>query len=425
MKYNFKNLIRKRGTIIVLIWGITLLGHAQNGRHSLPLKHGAHRIGVRTDEQMENWRGYGLGQFIHWGVYSIPGGTWKGQEYTGAAEWIRSWDKMSKEEYDQLYKQFDPAEFDAQAWARQAREMGVRYMIFTTKHHDGFCLWPSRYSDYTVAQSPYKRDILRQIVDAYTAEGIDVYFYFSIIDWNHPGYRPAVPETEEQKTKYELFKTYTRNQLMELLNSYPEAKGFWFDGSWDKAWINEAEWADKLGKELREIRPGLVIGSRFRADEYGNRRYDQNGDMIEDYDQAWERELPDRLEDVLGNDWECVMTIPENQWGYQANWRGYVKTPYDLIEMMMKSISLNGNFVLNFGPDPSGKIRPEECEIATEIGKWMKVNGEAVYGTGYSGLKDQGWGLITRKGNYYYLSVFNVPINRKLHIEFPKEAKNL
>lgn len=141
--------------------------------------------------------------------------------------------------------------------------------------------------------------------------------------------------------------------------------------------------------------------------------------MIDDYDQAWERELPDKLEDLKGNDWECVMTIPENQWGYQADWKGYIKTPCDLIEMMVKTVSLNGNFVLNFGPEPSGKIRPEECYIAESIGKWMQVNGEAIYGISYSELKDQGWGYITRKENRYYLTVFNVPVSNRLNIEFP------
>ncbi|MCD8166969.1 MAG: alpha-L-fucosidase [Bacteroides sp.] len=245
---NLDHFMKRAFVVTVLLLGITCMGYTQDERCPLSLRHGAYRIGVRTDEYMQHWRSYGLGQFIHWGVYSIPGGSWKGNQYTGAAEWIRVWDKMGKEEYDQLYKQFNPIDFDPAAWARQAREMGVKYLIFTTKHHDGFCLWPSRYTDYTIAYTPYKKNILRELVDAYTAEGIDIYFYFSIIDWKHPGYRSAVPETEEQKAKYEEFKIYTRNQLIELLDSFLEVKGFWFDGSWDKAWIGEAEWTDKLGK---------------------------------------------------------------------------------------------------------------------------------------------------------------------------------
>lgn len=266
--------------ILFLFLSMPLWAQAQTRRASIPLQHGAHRIGNRTDADMERWRQHGLGQFIHWGVYAIPGGFWEGKCYPGAAEWIRSWKEMPKDAYDSLYKQFNPTSFDAKAWAKQARQMGANYMIFTTKHHDGFCLWPSKYTDYTIAHTPYKKDVVKQIVDAYTAEGIDVHLYFSIIDWNHKGYRPAPPETRQDSIAYETFKEFTRNQLIELLTDYPAIKGLWFDGSWDKAWMNEAAWVDTLGLELRKLHPGLIIGSRFRADEYGKRHYDSNGDLL-------------------------------------------------------------------------------------------------------------------------------------------------
>lgn len=406
--------------ILLCLFSITLI--TQNKRTSIPLKHGAHRIGKRMDKDMQRWREHGLGQFIHWGVYAIPGGHWDSKYYSGAAEWIRSWKEMPNEAYDNLYKQFDPVAFDAKIWARQAKDMGAKYMIFTTKHHDGFCLWPSRYTDYTIANSPYKKDIVKDIVEAYSNQGIDVHLYYSIIDWSHDGYRSSPPANKEDSIKYESFKSFTKNQLTELLNDYPQIKGLWFDGSWDKAWINEAAWVDNLGKDLRAIHPGLIIGSRFRADEFGKRHYDSNGDLIDDYDQTWERDLPDNIEDLNGYDWDCVMTIPENQWGYHSDWKGYVKTSYDLIEMMVKAVSLNGNFVINFGPDGQGNIRSEEAKIAKEIGDWMKINSEAVYGCSYINLKKQGWGYFTGKDNRIYLTVFNRPVNNQLHIEIPKEG---
>lgn len=393
---------------------------AQQKRESIALEHGAHRIGKRTDADMQQWREHGLGQFIHWGVYAIPGGHWEGKFYTGAAEWIRSWKEMPKAAYDSLYKEFNPTDFDAKAWAKMAKEMGVKYLIFTTKHHDGFCLWPSKYTDYTIANSPYKKDIVKEIVDAYNAEGIDVHLYFSIIDWNHPGYRSAPPLTKQDKDNYGEFLTFTANQLKELLTNYPTVKGLWFDGSWDKAWIEEAAWVDELGKELRAMKPGLVIGSRFRADENGKRHYDTNGDLIDDYDQTWERDLPKTMADLNGVDWDCVMTVPENQWGYHSDWRGYVKTSYDLIEMMAHAVSMNGNFVLNFGPDGKGNIRPEETQLAKEIGEWMKINHEAIYGTEHAGLEKQGWGYYTQKGNKVYMIVFNPSISKKLKTVFPR-----
>jgi len=411
----------KKNILLILLCLLTGTAiHSQTRRVSMPLKHGAHRIGKRTDAEMQRWREHGLGQFIHWGVYAIPGGFWEGKYYPGAAEWIRSWKEMPKEAYDNLYKEFNPTGFNATQWAKQAKDMGAKYMIFTTKHHDGFCLWPSKYTDYTIAQSPYKKDILKQVVDAYTKEGIDVHLYFSIIDWNYKGYRSSPPVTKQDSISYESFKTFTRNQLIEILTNYPTIKGLWFDGSWDKAWINESAWVDELGQELRAMHPGLVIGSRFRADEFGKRHYDSNGDLIDDYDQTWERDLPNSIDDLNGSDWDCVMTVPENQWGYHSEWKGYVKTSYDLIEMMVKAVSLNGNFVINFGPDGKGNIRPEETTLAKEIGEWMKVNQEAIYGTYHSTVKKEDWGYFTQKGNKLYMCVFNKPINSQLKIEIPK-----
>ncbi len=393
-------------------------------RSSVALKYGANRLGRRTDAQMEIWRNYALGQFIHWGLYAIPGGHWDGKYYPGAAEWIRSWSEMPKDAYDNLYKQFNPKIFDAKAWAKQAKEMGTRYLIITTKHHDGFCLWPSKYTNYTVASSPYKKDIIKEIVDAYNQEGIDVYLYFSIIDWNHPGYRSSL-KTNEDRVAYEEFKTFTRNQLLELLDRYPSIKGLWFDGSWDKAWIEQADFCYDLEKELRSKIPGLIIGSRFRADENGKRHFDSNGDMMGDYEQGWERKIPDNIDVLQGNDWDCVMTIPENQWGYHSDWRGHVKTANELIEMLVKCVSMDGNFVLNFGPDGQGNIRPEETKLASEIGQWMKTNGKSIHDCGYAGLSKQDWGYFTqnRKTGKIYLHVFNVPVSGNLKVRMPEERK--
>ena len=410
-------------------------------KERIPLKHGAHRSGKRTDAAMQHWREYGLGQFIHWGVYSIPGGEWNGKKTTYAAEWFRSSGLITTKEYDNLYKQFNPVNFDAKAWAKLAKQMGARYMIFTTKHHDGFCMWPSKFTDYTIANSLYKKDIVKELVDAYTAEGIDVYLYFSIIDWSHPGYisggninTPAGKsafqtenssfKTKEQGERYEDFKTFTRNQLLELLENYPQIKGMWFDGSWDVAWVRNAAWVDTLGLELREKHPGLIIGSRFRSDELGNRHEDANGELIDDYDQRYERSLPSTLAETKGFDWDCVMTIPENQWGYHRDWSlSYVKTPYDLIEMTVKANSLNGNFVINFGPDGEGNIRKEEMEIAKGVGDWMSVYGDAVYGVNHSIFEKQNWGYITQKGDKVYLTVFNKPINNMIRVKLPKSNK--
>lgn len=394
---------------------------------TVPLKYGSHRTGNRTDAAMERWRDYGLGQFIHWGVYAIPGGHWEGKTYDGAAEWIRSWSGNSTPEnwkatYDKLYKQFNPVDFDAKKWAKQAKEMGAKYLIFTTKHHDGFCLWPSKYTDYTVKNTPFKRDIVKEVVDAYTAEGIDVYLYFSIIDWNHPGYRSAAPATADDSMAYEDFKKFTRNQLLELLERYPATRGLWFDGTWDPAWIRQAAYADALEQELRTIHPGLIIGSRFRADENGKRHFDSNNKLMGDYEQGWERKLPATYDVIKGRDWDGVMTIPPNQWGYNSDWHSsYVKTADDLSQMLMQAVSLGGNLVVNFGPDGNGNIRPEENAIAQQLGQWVKKMAPAIYSVRYANLPKPDYGYYTRKGQQLYLTVFNRPLNNIVRIAIPRD----
>lgn len=400
------------------------LSAQQNGKNEkITLLHGAHRVGKRTDATMEKWRGYGLGQFIHWGLYAIPGGAWNGKQYNGAAEWIRSWNGIPKSTYDSLNYSFNPTAFDAKAWAKTAKQMGARYVTFTTKHHDGFCLWPSKYTKYTVKNSPYKKDIVKAVVDAYGQEGIDVILYFSVMDWNHPDWRYDL-KTKEDSIAFERFKKFTRNQLIELLTNYPTVKGLWFDGTWDKSWVKQAAFADELETEMRQLRPGLIIGSRFRADENGKRHFDSNGVLMGDYEQGWERKIPAKIEDVHGNDWDCVMTVPENQWGYNAAWNGHIKTGMELIEMTARCVSLGGNFVLNFGPKGDGAIRQEEIKLAEEIGDWMKINQEAIYNCEYAGFDKQDWGYFTRKTgtDKVYMVVFNVPLSGALRIKTPQKV---
>ncbi|SFT17166.1 alpha-L-fucosidase [Sphingobacterium wenxiniae] len=398
------------------------------------IKYGPLVAANRTDENMEAFRNYGLGQFIHWGVYAIPGNEWEGVSARGgaaASEWIRSWRGPNAPNdwtsiYDNLYKQFNPKSFDAKRWAKQAKDMGAKYMIFTTKHHDGFALWPTKYTDYNITKSPYKKDIVKEVVDAYTAEGIDVYLYFSVLEWNNPDYFYKAPQTTEEKEKYNQFLQYTRNQLLELLDNYPQIKGFWFDGTWDQAWIQAYEFTYNLEKELRAKHPGLIIGSRFRNDEYGKRHFDSNGRLLGDYEQGWERKMPQDFEWLDGNDWDAVMTIPPNGWGYMKDWSGlYTKTTDDLLDMLMHSVSMNGNFVLNFGPDGQGNMHPGEDVLAKEIGEWMQVNGEAVYGVRHAGLPTSKLGYYTKKDQTLYLTVFNKPVNNIVRIAVPKKAEEV
>lgn len=409
-------------------------GPKQKPKEKKEIKYGPLITEKRTDEAMQRFRDYGLGQFIHWGVYAIPGNEWEGvsaRKGAAASEWIRSWSgptapKGWKDIYDNFYKEFNPTDFDAKKWAKQAKDMGAKYLIFTTKHHDGFALWPTKYSDYNITKSPYKKDIVKEVVDAYTAVGIDVFLYFSVLEWDDPNYFYSTPKTEEEKEKYDKFLQYTRNQLLELLTNYPKISGLWFDGTWDQAWVQSYEFTYNLEKEMREIHPDIIIGSRFRNDEYGKRHFDSNGNLLGDYEQGWERKMPADYSWLDGNDWDAIMTIPPNGWGYMKDWSGlYTKTKDDLLDMLMHSVSMGGNFVLNFGPDGLGNMHPGEDKLAEEIGAWMQKNHEAVYGVYHADLPTSKLGYYTQKDSDLYLTVFNRPVNNIARIIIPKKQKEV
>src|SRR5699024_1319147 len=155
--------------------------HSFPTRRASDVKYGSQDEGKRQDEAMQKFRENRLGQFIHWGLYAIPGGEWNGKIYPGAAEWLKAWADVPMEEWSKLINQWDPDQFDADKWARMAKDAGFKYMTVTTKHHEGFCLWPSKYTQFDVDSAPNKTDIIGELIDAYTKVGIDVYFYYSIL----------------------------------------------------------------------------------------------------------------------------------------------------------------------------------------------------------------------------------------------------
>ncbi len=387
------------------------------------VKYGQYNGLPRQDQAMQKWRANRFGQFIHWGLYAIPGGIWEGKTYPYAAEFLKGSAKIATSTWDSLIYQFDIPKYNPKEWAKIAKNMGVKYVTITTKHHEGFCLWPSEYTDFDIENTPYKKDLLREFVDAYTAAGIDVNLYYSVLDWHHPDWRYDI-ESDEDRAAFERFKEFTKNQLVELVTRYPEIKGLWFDGTWDKSWKKNGQFSYELEKLLKDKCPGLIVNSRMRADEHGSRHFDSNGVLMGDYESGYERRLPDPNDKVvLTRDWECCMTIPENQWGYHKDWTiSHVKSSLELIEMLMQCTSQNGNFLLNFGPMGNGDIRSEERTIAKEIGEWMKDNNEAVYGCGPAGLAKQDWGYYTlnEKSGKVFMAVFNNPVSGKYKVRLPK-----
>lgn len=385
-------------------------------------------VGRRDDEAMRAFRRYGVGQFIHWGLYSMLGNEWQGRSAHGhaaASEWIRQWNPATAPEgwpaaYDALAAQFDPQKFDARQWARTAREMGARYVVFTTKHHDGFALWPSAHSTSTIAASPYPGDIVGEIVEAYTAEGIDVFLYYSVLEWNHPDYVAQVPADAEERARWDRFLRYTRAQLIELLERYPEAKGLWFDGTWDPSWSASYEFTYALEQELRSLRPGLIIGSRFRSDEHGSRHLDSDGALLGDYEQRWERKLPASLEQLDGHDWDCVMTIPPNGWGHIRDTTGmYLKTSADMIDLLLRCRAMGGNLVINVGPDGQGRFSARELEIARDVGTWVAQHADAIYEAGAVDAPQPHVGHLLGTDERWYLAVQRVPVSGYERLALP------
>ena len=389
------------------------------------LKYGADRLGKRRDVFMQKFRENRLGAFIHWGLYAIPGGEWKGKTYRGAAEWLKSWAKVPTNEWLQLMNQWNPEKFNAKKWAQMAKNAGVKYVKITTKHHEGFCLWPSKYTKYTVANTPHGKDILGELVKAYNDVDIDVHFYFSVLDWSHPDWRYDI-KSKEDSIAFQRFLTFTDNQLKELATRYPTVKDFWFDGTWDASIKKNGWWTAHAEHMLKELVPGVTINSRLRADDYGKRHFDSNGHLMGDYESAYERRLPNPIKDlqVTKWDWEACMTIPENQWGYHKDWSlSYVKSPVEVLSRIVHAVSMGGNMVINVGPQPDGDFRPEEKELSDFIGKWMKKNGECIYACDYAGWPKQDWGYYTHKENDIYMIVFNLPYSKQLTVKTTKNVQ--
>lgn len=408
---------------IIIAFTLCIIVNGSSFAQTMPVPDslfGATILSKRPDTAMQKWRENRFGQFLHWGLYAVTGGQWKGKNYSGSAEWLKNDAAISTAEYAELIHQFDPQKYDPTEWAQIARNMGVKYVILTTKHHEGFCLWPSKYTGFSIASTPYKKDLLMPFVKAYQKAGIDVYFYYSILDWHHPDYRSVI-QTEDDQKAYERYFGYVKDQLKELITNYPGIKGLWFDGQWEASYKKNYKMGFELEQYCRALKPGIILNNRIRTDAPGHVDHDYKGRHFGDFDGSFERRLPSGVK-TLDFDWEACMTVPENQWGYHKIWEGHVKTAYEIEEMLATCTSMGGNFVLNFGPQPDGMIRPYEQHLAKEIGTWMKTNSEAIYGCDNAGLDKQDWGYFTKKpgDSKLYMIVFNMPLSNSLKIKLPE-----
>lgn len=370
---------------------------------------------AQRDQRMAWWREARFGMFIHWGLYAIPAGEWNGA--TNYGEWIRHSAQIPLETYDQFVQQFNPTAFNAEAWVQMAKDAGMKYIVITSKHHDGFCLWDSKETDFDVASTPFRRDILKELADACRKiGGVKLCFYHSIMDWHHPDYtlrRAWEKDRLLAGADRARFIIYLKKQLKELVTNYGDIGVLWFDGEWEEFWTH----AD--GKELynyvRSLKPDIIVNNRVDKGRGGMAGMTSSSEYAGDFGTP-EQEIPET--GFPGVDWESCMTM-NNNWGYNKNDLNF-KTTEDLIRKLADIASKGGNFLLNIGPKADGTFPQQSIDRLKEIGAWMRLNGESIYGTSASPFQHTAWGRVTQKtvgdNSKLYLHVFRWPDNQRLDI---------
>jgi alpha-L-fucosidase len=375
---------------------------------------------AEREQRMRWWREARFGMFIHWGLYAVPAGEYQGKREKEIGEWIMSWANIPRAEYEKFAPQFNPTAFDAAEWVRIAKAAGMKYIVITSKHHDGFSMFDSAVTDYDVVDAtPYKKDVMKALSAEAKRQGLKFCFYYSIMDWHHPSQTADSaskhPTAGDRKTKIDParkaeYVTYMKAQLQELVTAYdPEV--LWFDGEWVD-W-----WTESDGKELyayvRSLKPSLIVNNRV-----GKGRKGMDGLSKDDQQYAGDFGTPEQQIPASGLknvDWETCMTMNDT-WGfksYDENW----KSSETLVRQLVDAASKGGNYLLNVGPTPEGRIPSPSVERLAAVGRWMQVNGEAIYGTTASPFAAPlAWGRATSKPGMLYLHVFDWPANGELKV---------
>ncbi len=374
------------------------------------------------DARLAWWRDARFGMFIHWGLYSGLEGDNNGKAVSNFnTEWHQKRLDLDTDSYAAMAKpKFKPAPDCAKAWAKLAKDAGCKYVVLTTKHHEGFGLFDSKLTDYT-AKALVGRDMVKEYADATRAEGLHVGFYHSLIDWHHSDYdfrkakglpypeggKKVAGETPRDHSKYIA---YLHGQVVdELLSNYGKIDVLWFDFSSHEFGGEEAWGVKALVPDIIAKQPGIIFNNRlFGDDQTGSNLKARHGDFATPEQAIPENGLP-------GQDWETCMTI-NNTWGYSkhdTNW----KTTTDLIRKLCDVASKGGNFLLNIGPKGDGSIPPQIIERMEGMGAWMKVNGDAIYGTSASLFTTKfPWGRVTTKGDTLNLLVFDRPKDGRISL---------
>lgn len=365
-----------------------------------------------------------FGMFIHWGVYSI----------LGDGEWVMQTQKIPIKAYEKLPTFFNPIEYDAKEWVKMAKDAGMKYITITSRHHDGFSMFDTKATDYDIVDgTPYRKDVLKDLADACRAEGIKLFFYYSLLDWRDDNYFPRgrtggeIPGRSETG-EWDKYIAFMKFQLRELLTNYGEIAGIWLDGHWDqKDWDGKkfgklnVDWHyDEIYKLIHDLQPQCLIGNNHHLAPIEG----------EDF-QMFEKDLPGKNTTGWGTDASDVGNLPfevcetiNGSWGFNLQDRKH-KSKKELVQYVIKAAGHGSNLLLNVGPMPNGKIQEEHKESLKEVGEWMRVNGETIYGTTPGPIPPSDKMASTQKGKIIFLHLLDASETEVFLKDFNKKIKQI
>jgi alpha-L-fucosidase len=365
--------------------------------------------GSPSDDRMKWWREARFGMFVHWGLYSILAGEWGGR--TEYAEWIRNNAQIPIGEYDTLLDRFNPTKFSADTFAQLAAGAGAKYLVITSKHHDGFALFDSKVSDFDVMATPFKRDIMREIAAACRRHGVTPCWYHSIMDWHHPDYLPRRPWEAATRpaagASFDRFVSYLHAQVEELLTHYGDIGVMWFDGQWESTWTRAL--GEALLAKCTSLQPHILVNNRVAPGQTVNVGVRAVGRAeVGDFGTP-EQAVPDA--GLPGTDWESCITMNKN-WGYNRADKAF-KSVETLVGLLVDTASKGGNLLLNVGPTGEGLIPDESVERLHGIGRWMRIHAEAIRGTSATPFERAPF-RATQKGDRVHIFLPSWPADRDL-----------
>ena len=335
-----------------------------------------------------------FGMFIHWGASSV----------LGDGEWVMNNRNIRVDEYKRLINIFNPIAFDAKKWVNTAKAAGMQYITFITRHHDGFSNWDTKASDWKITNTPYGKDVLKQLTDECHKQGLKLFVYYSLLDWYRSDYQYETGRTGKgtgrtQKSDWKSYINFMKVQLTELLTNYGEIAGVWFDGHWDqldndhdKDQASKVDWHyNEIYELIHRLQPQCLIGNNHHLTPIKG----------EDF-QMFEKDLPGANTSGFGG--QSVSQLPletcetiNDSWGFKITDTNY-KSPKQLIHYLVKATGYGANFLLNIGPMPNGEIQPEFTDHLQKVGDWLKLYGETIYGAKAGFIKPQDWGAVLKKG---------------------------